>query len=112
MNKLNEFVEKLLNNMAPSDHHAEDTPVISRYSLMKILREFKQENNNGWISVEDDTPKDDKRVLCWCEDDYDETYLIGWYDSASKYWSLDYDGAKDYKVVAWQPLPEKYKPEK
>lgn len=68
--------------------------------------------NDGWISVEDGLPEDGKSVLC-CSDD--ERMMIG---VLHKEYYVDFGiaVAENYNqimndVIAWQPLPEPYRPE-
>ena len=69
--------------------------------------------NDGWISVEDGLPEDGKSVLC-CSDD--ERMMIG---VLHKEYYVDFGiaVAENYNqimndVIAWQPLPEPYRPER
>lgn len=69
-----------------------------------------------WIPVSEKLPKEYKWVLCWYEyfryGDYnrmEEAYGIGFYGDGR--WGGDVTGHKS-KVLAWMPLPEKYKAKK
>jgi len=72
----------------------------------------------GWIACEDRLPEKNKPVLCWVISTTiagGETYIIGLCDNG--FWFLktyEIGGysfpTRDYKVVAWQPLPEPYRP--
>ena len=80
---------------------------------MNIIRKHM---NDGWIPVDDRLPEEGEKVLVWYEyfryGEYNrmhETYGISWqYDG---YWSGDVSGIKA-KCIAWQPLPEPYRPER
>lgn len=68
-----------------------------------------------WIPVDKKLPQPYKEVLCWYEyyryGDYNcmyQTYGIGIYDSKNNMWGGDITGHKA-RVIAWMPLPEKYK---
>lgn len=68
--------------------------------------------NDGWIPVEERLPEDGKSVLC-CSDD--ERMMIG---VLHKEYYVDFGitVAENYNqimhdVIAWQPLPEPYRPE-
>lgn len=58
--------------------------------------------NDGWISVEDRLPENGESVLCT---DGDYVYLVE-YDADWDAPFGDVDG-----IIAWQPLPEPYRPE-
>ncbi len=71
--------------------------------------------NDGWIPVEERLPEDGQEVLVWYEyfryGEYNrmfKTYGIGW--QFDGHWSGDVSGTKA-RCIAWQPLPEQYKPE-
>lgn len=68
--------------------------------------------NDGWIPVEERLPEEDESVLC-CSDD--ERMMIG---VLHKEYYIDFGiaVAENYNqimhdVIAWQPLPEPYRPE-
>ena len=68
--------------------------------------------NDGWIPVEERLPEEDESVLC-CSDD--ERMMIG---VLHKEYYVDFGitVAENYNqimhdVIAWQPLPEPYRPE-
>ena len=75
-------------------------------------------NGGGWIACEDRLPEKNKPVLCWVISTTiagGETYIIGL--CANGFWFLktyEIGGysfpTRDYKVIAWQPLPEPYRP--
>lgn len=77
---------------------------------------IRKHMNDGWIPVDDRLPEEGEKVLVWYEyfryGEYNrmyETYGISWqYDG---YWSGDVSGIKA-KCIAWQPLPEPYRPER
>nr|DAY92207.1 MAG TPA: Protein of unknown function (DUF551) [Caudoviricetes sp.] len=87
------------------------------YDIDKIIRShMDDEDNDGWIPVEDGLPEVLEKVLVWYEyfryGEYDcmfETYGIGW--QLDGHWSGDVSGTKA-RCIAWQPLPEPYKPNK
>lgn len=69
-----------------------------------IIRKYMNDKtaDDGWIPVEEYTPEDGQEVLC-CDDK--EVYLVEYQAD----WDApfgDVDG-----VIAWQPLPEPYRPE-
>ncbi len=65
-------------------------------------------SNDGWIPVEDGLPEEKMEVLCCFENGTVQSLWQNWKN----------DGLGDYfdddliptEVIAWQPLPEPYKP--
>lgn len=106
-----------LHNSYESDHTA-----MIEFNILKDITDWigkvSEEYNNGWIPVSERLPESNKPVLCWVKSTTiasGETYIIGSCDNG--YWFLQtYEigtnsfPVKDYKVVAWQPLPEPYQP--
>lgn len=82
------------------------------------FEEGKNERPQGeWISVSERLPEDMQRVLIWFEyfryGDFNcmyQTYGFGYVCDGK--WSPFINGEtgwQDYRVIAWQPLPEPYK---
>ena len=77
---------------------------------------IRKHMNDGWIPVEERLPDEYEKVLVWYEyyrfGAYNcmyESYGIGYqYDGR---WSGDVQGV-NARSIAWQPLPEPYKPER
>lgn len=79
----------------------------------------KTDYDGGWIPCSERFPEKNVPVLCWVRSTTiasGETYIIGSCDNG--FWFLKtYEigshsfPVKDYKVIAWQPLPEPYKGE-
>ena len=79
--------------------------------------------NDGWIPVQDKLPEDDVDVLITYADIDDENYTdicittygyayLGGNKLDFKEWRSPFEYFKtNYKVVAWRPLPERYRPE-
>lgn len=111
----------------------EELDIIARIirSHMDEAKDINVPNNNGWIPVEERLPEDDDMRFYMCivenhEEDlpmfcqYDSEYGFGFwhdmYDSVSlgfidtEFRTNDELGYE--KVIAWQPLPEPYKPKK
>ena len=57
---------------------------------------------NGWISVKDRLPEDDKEVLAY--DSEHKEIVIALYDSEDEEW--DYGDWYEGAITHWQPLPE------
>ena len=85
-----------------------------QYKGLRMAEDIiRKRMNDGWISVEDGLPEDGKSVLC-CSDD--ERMMIG---VLHKEYYVDFGitVAENYNqimndVIAWQPLPEPYRPER
>lgn len=85
---------------------------------------IKKHTNDGWIPVEDRLPEDDVNVLVTYADIDDEEYAditITTYGNAYfggnkldfKEWRIPFEYFRsNYKVIAWQPLPEPYQAER
>lgn len=78
----------------------------------------EEEHNNGWIPCSEKLPENDDDVLCWYEyrimqgtheGEMNQEYGIGYYNKYFKRWGGEVSCGRDYKVIAWMPLPETYK---
>ena len=102
-------------NNKPREVQDEDIASFNR-DIEYIRDIIRKHMNDGWIPVDDRLPEEGEKVLVWYEyfryGEYNrmyETYGISWqYDG---YWSGDVSGIKA-KCIAWQPLPEPYRPER
>ena len=84
----------------------------------------KEMQEDGWISVDDKLPEDDVDVLITYADIDDENYTdicittygyayLGGNKLDFKEWRSPFEYFRsNYKVIAWQPLPEPYRPER
>ena len=71
------------------------------------LKGSKSTRLNGWISVKDRLPEDDKDVLVY--DSGSKEIIMASYNSDYDEWSTPYDYYYDLdndKITHWQPLPE------
>ena len=90
-------------------------------SIKEIIRKHI---NDGWIPVQDKLPEDDVDVLIAYADIDDENYTdicittygyayLGGNKLDFKEWRSPFEYFRsNYKVIAWQPLPEPYRPER
>lgn len=90
-------------------------------SIKEIIRKHI---NDGWIPVQDKLPEDDVDVLIAYADIDDENYTdicittygyayLGGNKLDFKEWRSPFEYFRsNYKVIAWQPLPEPYHPER
>lgn len=100
---------------------------IIRSHMDDISRENNQENtrlprdNDGWIPVEERLPEPSCDVLVQWEKyerytDTIYTYMDKmWFDSMDENGNAIFEtigGTPNGKIIAWQPLPEPYRPEK
>ena len=85
---------------------------------------IRKHMNDGWIPVQDKLPEDDVDVLITYADIDDENYTdicittygyayLGGNKLDFKEWRSPFEYFKtNYKVIAWRPLPEPYRPER
>ena len=84
-----------------------------------MVRPIEEKKQGAWIPVSERLPEDMQRVLIWFEyfryGDFNcmyQTYGFGYVLDGK--WSPFINGEtgwQDYRVIAWQPLPEPYKKE-
>lgn len=93
----------------------EDAPIycgnmeVDGYVRMSRVEEIiRKHMNDGWIPVEERLPgKGDSVLMCNAEG----CRIVGWWTGKS--WVTGFSCAEIEKdIVAWQPLPEPYRPEK
>ena len=88
------------------------------------IMELKERMNDGWIPADEVLPEDDVEVLVTYADIDDEQYVditittygyayLGGRKLDFKEWRSPFEYFRsNYKVIAWQPLPEPYRPER
>ena len=116
LEKILEETEQIINM------HYEDDSV--KTIILKNLRDIHKHMNDGWIPVQDKLPEDDVDVLITYADIDDENYTdicittygyayLGGNKLDFKEWRSPFEYFKtNYKVIAWRPLPEPYRPKK
>lgn len=84
-----------------------------------IRSHMDDEDNDGWISVEDGLPEDCEEIVLvqvsgkmaeniW----FDNAFELATYVNGEGWILENYPECENPKVIAWQPLPEPYKPKK
>ena len=93
------------------------------YGLNLAKDIIRKHMNDGWIPVQDKLPEDDVDVLITYADIDDENYTdicittygyayLGGHKLDFKEWRSPFEYFRsNYKVIAWCPLPEPYRPE-
>lgn len=80
-------------------------------SLSAKLQVANMENGGGWISCEDRLPENISTVIVQVKEIEKPTF--GWYGNMENKWILsekDFVNLEEFSVMAWQPLPEPYRP--
>ena len=109
--KILEETEHLINM------HYEDDGV--KAAVLRNLRNIRMHMNDGWIPCEERLPEVDERIEETIEDDDCPEYNVT-IRGASEATTLRYSPEGNwfdcngyvYDVIAWQPLPEPYRPGK
>ena len=127
---LEEIEEEIRDSIPFSDQRADGLRKardIIRKHMDDLSRENSQENarlprdNDGWIPVEERLPEPSCDVLVQWEKyerytDTIYTYMDKmWFDSMDENGNAIFEtigGTPNGKIIAWQPLPEPYRPEK
>lgn len=83
--------------------------IIRKY--MDSVTDTNVGDNDGWISVEERLPDRGIYVMCCFDDGTVDVLWQNWKDDKSLLFYADIDN-EIRKVIAWQKLPEPYKPKK
>ena len=118
-------LEKILEEIKAHRNFASECGNFNVASAFELCVEIiRKHMNDGWISVEDLLPEDDVDVLVTYADIDDEEYAdittttygnayLGGNKLDFKEWRSPFEYFKsNYKVTAWQYLPEPYRPER
>ena len=109
---MKEFEEKLIGRLEEIDRK---TFRISPKDAIEIVNQLAEEYNNGWIPCEKKLPETNESVLCWAKSTArgGDVCFVGSYHKG--FWFLQssantHSFPGQYKIVAWQKLPEPFKP--
>ena len=128
MQELEKILEEIgeLRGQAGSECTSEDHYIKKAWEhcLDRVVGIIRKHMNDGWIPVQDKLPEDDVDVLITYADIDDENYTdicittygyayLGGNKLDFKEWRSPFEYFRsNYKVIAWQPLPEPYHPER
>lgn len=107
--------EEAIKNIVAYMYYAEDIPEEVGKSFDVAIKALKNERPKGeWIDANERLPEDMQKVLIWFEyfryGDFNcmyQTYGFGYVCDGK--WSPFINGEtgwQDYRIIAWQPLPE------
>lgn len=103
LEKILEETEQLINM------HYEDDGV--KTIIMRNLRDIRKHMNDGWIPVEERLPEEAGTYIINALTG--ERNIVTFAKWQNRYKRFDMTGARTYwKIIAWCPLPEPYKPER
>ena len=108
--KILEKLEELQNNLLSQTEGDINLQVGVINGVMyskKIVQEVAEEYKGGWIPCSERLPEESGEYLTWVEYDGDRFRAIDEIDCDGiiKEWNC----STDYKIIAWQPLPEPFK---
>lgn len=127
MQELEKILEELEKYTFSAEVYDDDFngETITNLICLGDVREVLEEHmNDGWIPVERELPEDDIEVLVTYTDIDDDNYThititiygyayLGGNKLDFKEWRSPFEYFKsNYKVIAWQPLPEPYRTER
>ncbi len=104
-----ELIERLEKASYPHANGG-DWMAVDRDTATSIVEGVFDEYNNGWIPVSE-PPEIGERVLVTVMDENGESYVETDHLDESGKWFL-YDSIDGLTVIAWQPSPEPYIPDK
>lgn len=115
MNVLEKILEEII------DELKEEGIIVDNergHRAVNIIRSHTDEtSNNEWISTSERLPNEEDFVKAYCRNHYCAEFIV-MIEGATRPTTLYYKNGiwadeinNHYRVVAWQPLPEPYKPE-
>ena len=124
LEKILEEIDQEKKNAALSIRHTTGYKAGQIRMAERIEEIIRKHMNDGWIPVDDKLPEDDVDVLITYADIDDENYAdicittygyayLGGNKLDFKEWRSPFEYFRsNYKVIAWRPLPEPYRPER
>lgn len=129
---MKEFVDKLISRLEENSFDMSlenpDCKAVWTDKAIEIINELAEEYSantpqksaNGWIACEKALPETYEYVLVWCKGRFIDGTCVGeeceWYGIGIMYgdkWTVyQCKDIRDIEVLAWQPLPQPYKPQK
>ena len=103
--------EKWLKPKAPDEDEIVSLADIAVSMIMEIEEQPTVYVNDGWIPVEERLPDKGIYVMCCFDDGAVDVLWQNWKEDKSLLFYADIDG-EIRKAIAWQPVPEPYKPKK
>lgn len=111
--------EKWLKPKAPDEDEIVSLADIAVSMIMEIEEQPTVYVNDGWIPVEERLPEDCEEIVLvqvsgkmaeniW----FDNAFELATYVNGEGWILENYPECENPKVIAWQPLPEPYKPKK
>jgi len=110
MNVLEKILEEIENHAIEFESFGMCDDYVSVGWIKEIIRSHMLENDD-WVPVEERLPDRGIYVLCCFDDGTADVLWQSWKDDKSLLLYADIDN-EIRKVIAWQPLPEPYKPSK
>ena len=109
MQKLEKILEELEKYTFSAEVYDDDfngETITNLICLGNVREVLEKHMDGGWIPVEERLPPERGKYLCTAESLGYSYVIVGHYNNPG--WMNDYCGQR---VVAWQPLPEPYRPE-
>ena len=115
MNVLEKILEEIKDNAKLGNMRWESIRI---EKVEEIIRSHMDETpNNEWIPTSERLPNEEEFVKAYCRNHYCAEFIV-MIEGATRPTTLYYKNGiwadetnNHYRVVAWQPLPEPYRPE-
>lgn len=110
MNVLEKILEEIENHAIEFESFGMCDDYVSVGWIKEIIRSHMLENDD-WVPVEERLPDKGIYVMCCFDDGAVDVLWQNWKEDKSLLFYADIDG-EIRKAIAWQPVPEPYKPKK